>query len=145
MATPSGNRDSIKSYVRTWIRLEKKRYADKKWGKDEGNRQLKLDGMREPGQAFWWGYVENYLRRAELLDLSTLAGRQALGKAVITINAMLEMAVEVWGPMPEPGVPSGEIKEWDWPLITDDSVAWVPAPAQVPGQLQLPDPPDPPD
>lgn len=105
----------LRSYVARWLRHERRFYADVKWEEDRANYAAKVEGMRQPGQEYWFDFVNNYLRRAQLFDLSTLAGRQALGKALVTLFAMTEMAVDVHGPMPSPGVPSGEVTVWEWP------------------------------
>jgi Domain of unknown function (DUF4406) len=52
--------------------------------------------------------VGNYVERARIFGLDTMNGRQALGKAAATLAGWLESAVRLYGPMPQPGVPSGD-------------------------------------
>jgi hypothetical protein len=68
---------------------------------------MRTDGLAGP----WIDFIGNYLRRAELLGLDTMKGRQALGKYIVTMMHCLETAIEVYGPMPRAGYPSGEIHE----------------------------------
>lgn len=54
----------------------------------------------------------NYYGRALIFNVTTELGRQAVGKTIATLMHLLETAVEEHGPMPLPGVPSGEIQPW---------------------------------
>lgn len=92
-----------------WIIQERLVYADRKYGR--GAKQVTL--MREMEEvglgSMWMTFITNYLRRAELLQIQTPGGRQALGKLIVTLMDCLEMAIDVHGSMPDPGYPSGEI------------------------------------
>jgi hypothetical protein len=67
--------------------------------------------------------VGNYVERARLFGLDTMNGRQALGKATATLAGWLESAVRLYGPMPQPGVPSGDglVKELDSRMLDERS------------------------
>lgn len=96
--------------VREWISIERRVHADPKWGNGTENQQTAREHMEGDPQGEWWGdYVRQYLHTASVLGLDTPAGRQALGKATVTLLHMLETAVLVYGPLPQAGVPSGEI------------------------------------
>lgn len=91
-----------------WIAAERALYADIKFS-DE-NRAFLVDAMRQEKLGpIWMGFIGNYLKRAELFGLDTLQGRQALGKTIVTLLHCLETAIDEFGPMPTPGVSSGEI------------------------------------
>jgi hypothetical protein len=55
----------------------------------------------------WWDQIVAKLQRAGTLGLQTAAGRQAAAKCAAAALALVEAAVMVHGPLPEPGVPSG--------------------------------------
>lgn len=101
-----------RDHVAAWVAAERAGHADRKFS--GSNRAMVRDAMAADGlgdrlQAF----VANYMRRAELVGLDTLQGRQALGKAAVTLLDFCEHAVILHGPMPAPGVPSGEIAPWE--------------------------------
>ena len=91
--------------VFAWLVAER-RYQLHKFGTaldDEHTRAgLATDG-------WWWQQLTNYFHRAGVLSLDTVLGRQALAKFVATACGLLESAVRVYGPLPPPGVPSGEV------------------------------------
>lgn len=60
----------------------------------------------------WRDDIHMYLHRASILGLENPNGRQALAKAAMVVIAAVESAERVFGPLPEPGHPSGEIREW---------------------------------
>lgn len=102
-------------HVSTWIQEERKQYADKKYLLNEANYKKRLEDMEKNGIGENSGEVNfllTYLKRAELLGIDNLAGRQAFGKFVVTAIATLERICVVCGSLPQPGLPSGEIKEW---------------------------------
>lgn len=99
---------STRADLQKWIAVERATYADIKFS-DE-NRAFLIDAMRvERLGPIWLGFIGNYLKRAELFGLDTLQGRQALGKTIVTLLHCLETAMDEFGPMPAPGVSSGEI------------------------------------
>ena len=54
-------------------------------------------------------FVDQYLDRAVVFGLDVPQGRQALMKALMTLQRFAEAAVRNYGLLPVPGVPSGEI------------------------------------
>lgn len=68
--------------------------------------------LKETGAAldgFWAGEIMGYMKRASVLGLDSPLGRQAAAKGFAVYEAMLESIERVYGPLPEPGHPSGEI------------------------------------
>lgn len=83
---------------------------------------------------FWYGQIVQYYdrakaffeaaaaKRAEGSDAGHAAaarflemkGQQALAKAMMTAKGCVESSIRTFGNMPAPGVPSGEISEWDY-------------------------------
>ena len=109
-AVPQGL--SARDQLRVWLAKERREYADSKYDEqDENHRRLMLDmqnlGITEYSEH--WGFITNYLKRAQLLGLDNPLGRQALGKTIVTLMHTLERAIEVFGPLPEAGYPSGEL------------------------------------
>lgn len=101
--------------VAHWLGAERSQYADIKFGEDTRIRSDMIESMREhgvgiPGQ--WDVFITNQLRRTQLLGVENAVGRQALGKLVVMLTHALETAVEIHGPMPTPGVPSGTVEPW---------------------------------
>jgi len=86
------------------------------WLRDERNYQVEKFGLtaddthteEHPDLAGWWDQQLNtYIGRARTLGLETPGGRQAFAKFVATSLGLLESAIRLFGPLPEPGVPSG--------------------------------------
>lgn len=95
-------------YVRDWLEDERD-YTIDKFGIDLDDKHIKEFNMSGSDTDSWWlQQLDNYYHRANVLDLTTSGGRQALAKFVATAAGMLEAAVRVYGPLPEPGVTSGE-------------------------------------
>jgi hypothetical protein len=97
-----------------WIAAERGAHAGVKYAEPTAQRQaLVVDLQEHPHlDGEWEVFIGNYLRRAQLLGLDSLPGRQAMGKTIVTLIDCLRTAVEMYGPMPQAGVPSGEIVEW---------------------------------
>jgi len=99
-------------YVQDWVGDEAE-YQDGKFGfksDDEHTREFQeeerpLDNLAPP---WWFAQINMYLDRAYVLGLDTPNGRQAVAKAAATCMGFLESTVRVFGPLPEPGVTSGE-------------------------------------
>jgi hypothetical protein len=68
-----------------------------------------LEGLADTG--WWWRQLSSYFHRARVLGLDNPTGRQALAKFVATGCGLVESVIRVYGPLPRPGVPSGEIGE----------------------------------
>lgn len=102
-----------RQHVAAWVLDERTRYADVKYAEDGDNRAALIKAMEDGDWERWTNFLGNYIKRAELFGLDTLSGRQALGKAIVTGLHFLETAVQVHGPMPRPGKPSGEVEPWN--------------------------------
>lgn len=114
--------DWANEHVKTWVAEERDAYASKKWEVDNADRQREVieDGT-------WVNFPASYISRAEGMGLDTPQGRQALGKVISTCESLLARAVTMYGGMPEPGLPSGEIVE-DWCKIRKKNPEVVPSP-----------------
>lgn len=92
-------------YVQDWL-VGEVAWTQAKFGieaDDEHTRQF------AEGDHTWWDQqLDNYYHRAKVLGLDTSGGRQALAKYVSTAQGFLMAAVRLYGPLPRPGVPSGE-------------------------------------
>lgn len=113
----SDERRRARDEVAAWIALERSQYALVIYGEDTESRHkliLELQNFGFTGDDnAWMAKITGYLKRAELQGLDTLAGRQALGKAITTCMHALETAVQYNGPMPKPGISSSEgAQEW---------------------------------
>lgn len=91
---------------------EERVYTLEKFGTDKDRFHVEEFVAREhPIDNEWWTMqLDNYYHRAHVLGIDNPNGRQALAKFVATAVGMLAATVQVYGPLPEPGVPSGEIK-----------------------------------
>lgn len=99
--------------VNTWVYQERTRYADKKWDSkthDPLIRALRDDPHQESEGRQYLDWIQDYFLRMKQFGLDTPQGRQAAGKALVTLHHMLESAVVAFGRMPNPGHPSGEIQ-----------------------------------
>lgn len=105
--------DTAVNHVRVWARVERRDYADKKFGPHRAGEIEKLKA--DPHAAEYlhiFNGIGDYLKRAQQFGLDSPQGRQAAGKALITIESLLADSVVAFGPMPKPGLPSGEIHSW---------------------------------
>lgn len=106
------------THVEEWMRIEREKYVNQdkfnpdkqvnpvdQWALNEF--WVETDGIAEDGE--WWRQITQYIQRARLFGLDSLQGRQALVKATMTIRGCVEASVRVYGPLPEPGHPSGTI------------------------------------
>ena len=102
VSTPT-ERDRVVEWLAAERSYQEHKYPD---------RTVHDDKMREQGvddRGFWWSEVNRYLYRAERLGLDTPLGRQAAAKAVATAQEMLASVIRVYGPLPPPGVTSGDV------------------------------------
>lgn len=110
-------RMAARANVAEWIGIERKEYSDVKYATGSEPRHRAILDMRNFGldeNGEWWTFITSYLRRAQLQGLDTMEGRQAFGKTIVTMLHALETAVEVHGPMPQPGVSSTDgARKWD--------------------------------
>lgn len=110
-AGPAGRPVSARDDIDVWLQAEQKLYAEGKWSEPDAAVAHRA-ALLGDGPTTWDGWAGNYLRRAALFGIDTPMGRQALGKTIVTLIHFLETAIDEYGPMPAPGVPSGEIREW---------------------------------
>ena len=98
-------------HITRWIKLET-RYADSKFGdqRELHDREMR-DGKLDP-DGFWYRQIHQYIDRVRILGIENPQGRQTLAKSLMTMRGSLESAVRVYGPLPTPGLTSGEIREW---------------------------------
>jgi hypothetical protein len=103
-----------REHLREWIAVERASYADTKYGEDtEARHKLILETKNYGLGGEWMVFAGGYLKRAELQGLDTARGRQALGKAIVTLMHALETAIEYQGPMPQPGMSSSDdLQDW---------------------------------
>ncbi len=88
-------------------------WLEAEWGYQMTKFTLdEIDATTRAGEDDWSWRLNQYLHRAQLLGLENSMGRQALAKYVATAVGMLDSVQRVHGPLPAPGVPSGEISEW---------------------------------
>ena len=105
----------VRLHVATWIKTEREQYADRKYEVGGDAWWDRLNDIKDNGLSLdstEMVLLTNYLKRAELLGIDNLAGRQAFGKFVVTATAILERIVTVHGDMPKPGLTTGEVEEW---------------------------------
>jgi hypothetical protein len=97
-------------YVEGVLDDELTQYVYKKFDlTKDAERVREFGGRQVPfANSYWENQLGMYLYRAWTLGLDTPGGRQALMKYVATAIGMLATTVEVYGELPEPGVPSGE-------------------------------------
>jgi hypothetical protein len=107
-----------REHVRAWLDYERRTYADQKYAPDkpitqalvkdaQDNPHMEADGHQDIDL-----FIGNYLSRVKMFGLDSLQGRQAMGKLIVTLTDHLERAVSIHGPMPTPGVSSGNIIQW---------------------------------
>lgn len=94
-----------------WLDKEME-YANDKRGtrRVEDNANL-AHSPHQPLLSIYWRDAEMYVQRAGVLGLDNELGRQALGKGVAVMIAMLIGTTEEYGPLPKAGIPSGHAEE----------------------------------
>lgn len=108
---------TARTQVLEWVRRERAGHADDKfsamlatqirWHWDEQDQVGTL-----AASSGWWQFASNYLDRVRLFNLQSPQGRQALAKVICTLQDALATSIMLWGDLPEPGHPSGEIRPW---------------------------------
>lgn len=93
-------RAGVHGDVLRWLEDERA-YAEAKWP-PEAHDDLPPEETR--------AWVEQYLHRAMVLGVDVPLGRQALAKALRTLQAFTESVVRRYGPLPPAGVPSGDVE-----------------------------------
>lgn len=88
-----------RAHVENWLKTERP-YAEGKWPTEETDKL-------SPEEYETW--VSQYIHRAVVLGVENPLGRQALGKALRTLQAIVESVVRQHGELPMGGYPSGEV------------------------------------
>lgn len=96
----------------TWMNAEWEGHASTKYGEDAAGHDINTKAIAEMDYDRMFNFVRNYLKRVELFGVDTLQGKQALGKAAVTLMDFVERTMEIHGEFPQPGLPSGEIQPW---------------------------------
>lgn len=112
-----------------WVYAEEEyvagKFDDQRNGHDDTLKVYDLD-------AFWKRQVVQYLDRAKLYlegaaietnetrkRVLELWAQQAMAKCMMTAKGMVESSIRVYGPLPKPGVPSGEIEPHHTDTLTE--------------------------
>ena len=95
----------LMEYIFDWMR-EEAEYTRTKWTQEKNDEATKGNYYLE--ENMWRQNLEMYLHRSTMLGLDLPGGRQALAKWAITAMSLLESAIRLYGPLPVPGVTSGE-------------------------------------
>lgn len=96
---------SAASQAFDWL-VRERAYQVRKFGTELDDQHTR-EGLDDDG--WWWRQLTSYYHRARVLGLQTGVGRQALAKFAATACGLLESVVRVHGPLPPPGVPSGQV------------------------------------
>lgn len=93
--------------VFSWL-IRERNYQLNKFGIAQDDDHTRTFGLAQDG--WWWRQLLNYYHRAGVLGLETTNGRQALAKFTATACGLTESVIRVYGPLPEPGYPSGHVE-----------------------------------
>jgi hypothetical protein len=93
------------SSVFEWL-IRERHYQLTKFGHDQDDAHT-IEGLGE--DSWWWQQLLSYYTRARVLGLDIPVGRQAIAKFAATACGLLESIVRAYGPLPPPGVPSGNV------------------------------------
>jgi hypothetical protein len=96
--------EELYDYVREWQDGELP-YRSTKFPLKLNREAMQNEGIG-PG-SLWWDQIVGKLERANTLGLDSAVGRQALAKCAAAVLALTQAAVDSYGPLPKPGVPSG--------------------------------------
>ena len=102
-------------YAVQWVQDEYFYATDKITQDPESDDQKTLNNPD-----YWEDQIAMYVHRAYTLGLDTPGGRQAAGKAAATAMCFLESVVRVCGPLPIPGVPSGQGTDALRPIVVSE-------------------------
>jgi hypothetical protein len=103
-----------------WVAREERYVADKFDDQRDGHDASLRDDLAD----FWERQIIQYYDRARVFlaaaaeaegdDRRHLEQRaqQAMAKAMMTAKGLVESSIRVFGPLPKPGVPSGQVEEW---------------------------------
>lgn len=101
-----------------WLEQEHGKYQQQKFKGFEDTNDQWLQEAEERGSGLsseseWWRQLTQYIARARVHGLDSLHGRQAYMKFIATALGCGESMVRLFGLPPEPGHPSGEVREWE--------------------------------
>lgn len=86
-----------------WLSREREVYQIKKFD---------YEAEKEKDVDYWIQQFDSYIQRLPVFGLDSMQGKQAALKLAATSVALCEHLSEK-GPLPMPGVSSGNIEEWD--------------------------------
>jgi hypothetical protein len=97
--------------VLQWVKKEWHDYADPKFdeSREEHDANMRTEGCGP--DTWWYNQTLQYMVRANILGLDTLAGKQLMLKGLATYIDMCASVQRVYGNPPKAGYPSGEIHE----------------------------------
>lgn len=124
VALPTQGR-AEREHLYRWIVGEEEYVA----GKFDDQRPDHDDEMRDSHlnpEGFWFRQIVQYYDRARIFFNEALSleegdphrremeqrGQQALAKAMMTAKGCVESSIRVYGPLPKPGLSSGNVEEW---------------------------------
>lgn len=123
IALPTAGRRE-REHLLQWILREETYVAEKFDDQRDGHdASLVNDGLDD----FWHRQIVQYLDRAKVfLEAAAepgipeaaqrqfqLRAQQALAKCMMTAKGLVESSIRTYGPLPAPGVSSGNIEDWD--------------------------------
>jgi hypothetical protein len=110
---PPTDEENAFASVLLWLQRERN-YTIEKFGVESDLQHVEDFNLHSPDNATHFDIqLETYLHRAGILGIHNPNGLQALAKFVSTAVGMLAAATQAYGPLPRPGVSSGEIQEWE--------------------------------
>lgn len=111
-----------RQHLYEWVTLEEE-YVAGKFDDERDGHDAAL--ARYDFHDFWYRQIVQYLDRATVFlhgasnatdDTKRrhleMRAQQALAKAMMTAKGCVESSIRVYGPLPTPGVPSGEVSVW---------------------------------
>lgn len=101
-----------RAHLERWRQLELE-YADTKFDHQRVGHDTRLKEEQLADDSWWFGQIFQYVDRARIYGLELPQGRQALAKCWLTMGGCLESMIRTFGPLPEPGHTSGEIRLWE--------------------------------
>ena len=117
-----------RAHLHRWM-AEEEDYVYAKYDDGRGQREDHDQHLREEGVAgFWQRQIVQYYDRAQIfLDGAReareagkeedarhleLRAQQAMVKAMMTAKGLVESCIRVYGDLPMPGLPSGDVRPW---------------------------------
>lgn len=111
-----------RAHLYEWITQEEKyvagKFDDQRAGHDDTLRHYDVDEFWTRQVMQYYDRARQFLRAAaEETETDTRRhleqrAQQAIVKAMMTAKGFAECSIRVYGPLPQPGVSSGEVREW---------------------------------